>query len=90
MSVLGVLLEFVIIREGGHEGEYRHLYQCRSIAGVAILVAVVVALVHKEGVLVVVEVVDADADGAIAVFELFVEVDANVHTVVGGQAEGVA
>ena len=46
--------------------------------------------VDDKGVLPVVGVVDADVPGADAVSLLLVEVDAEVETVVGGQAEVVA
>ena len=84
-------LELEVVGDGGDDGEEAQLDE----GGVVVLavggvVAVAVALVDEIGVLAVVDVVDADVDGAHAAFELFVEIEADIHTMVGGHAEVVA
>ena len=60
------------------------------------IVTVLVTLVNHVGVLAVIEVVDADIDGAgeggtsLTRLELAVEVDTNIHAVIVGHAEIVA
>ncbi len=77
------VLEFPEVADGGEDGEDGELGE--------LVFAVPGGFgVEEVGVEVVVDVVDADVDGAAAVAEGFVPVEADVHAVVVGHAVVVA
>ena len=82
-GLIGFVLYFPDVADGGDDGEDGELFEDRGVVPV-------VFGVDEVGVHVVVCVVDAEVDGASAVLEFFVPVEADVHTVVAGHAVVVA
>ena len=63
----------------------RQLYQSRTKTSILVFAA----LVNHIGIFAVIEVIDTDVDGPPTFFELTMEIDTDVHTVVVGQTEVV-
>jgi hypothetical protein len=81
-------LEIEGVGHRGENGEDGELYKGAAVA----LVRILPTGVGEIGVLVVIEIVDADVDGTVEwlAFELTVEVHTHIGTVVIGHAEVVA